>query len=79
MPMALEVLVHVNLFVGGDMSHGMLLYSVLKVDKRFWQEHQRLWWQMNGVLVKLHSFQKFMEQELLPAAEEFKFVELGRE
>lgn len=71
MPMALDVLELVDPFTGGDMSHGTLLYNALKVDKRFWHDHPRLWHRMNAVLADLYSFREFIERELLPAAEEF--------
>ncbi len=42
MPMALDVLELVAPFAGGDPNRGTLLYSSLKVDKRFWQEYPEL-------------------------------------
>jgi hypothetical protein len=72
MPMALDVLELENPFAGGDMNHGTLLYCALTVDKRFWQEHPRLWYRMGVVLVDLYSFREFIEQKLLPAARDFE-------
>jgi hypothetical protein len=75
MPMALDVLELVDPFAGGDMNHGTLLYNAIKVDKQFWLAHPGLWYRMNVVLVGLYSFRDFLENELLPAAEEFKTAE----
>ena len=72
MPMALDVLEMANPFAGGESDHGALLYNALKVDKKFWQEYPRYWHRMNVVLADLHTFRKFIEQELLAAARAFE-------
>ena len=77
MPMALDVLELVDPFAGGNMNHGTLLYNALTVNKRFWQEHPQLWYRMGVVLVDLHWFHEYMEQELLPAAREFEATRPG--
>ncbi len=77
MPMALDVLELVDPFAGGNMNHGTLLYNALTVNKRFWQEHPQLWYRMGVVLVDLHWFYEYMEQELLPAAREFEATRPG--
>jgi hypothetical protein len=74
MPMALDVL---ELDAGGESTRGTLLYNALKVDKHFWREHPRLWHRMNVVLGELHLFLDFIEQEVLPAAAEFKAARPG--
>ncbi|MEZ6142186.1 MAG: contact-dependent growth inhibition system immunity protein [Zavarzinella sp.] len=73
-PMALDVLELVDAFAGGDFHHGTLLFNALTVDKRFWQQYPRLWHRMKVVLVDLHTFREYIEQELLPAARAFEVV-----
>ncbi len=72
MPMAIDYLELVDPFAGGDMNHGTLLFNALKVDQKFWQENPKLWYRMNVILVTLHSFHKFISEELLPASDRFE-------
>ena len=71
-PMALDYLELVDPFAGGEVGHGSLLLSVLKVERRFWQEHPKLWSRMKAVLGELYEFREFIDNTLLPAAREFE-------
>jgi hypothetical protein len=47
------------------------------VDKQFWRDQPALWYRLNVTLTSLYSFRDFMEQKLLPAAEDFTAAEPG--
>jgi hypothetical protein len=71
MPMALDVLER-DPFAGGDMYPGALLVNALKVHPDFWQQHPDLWYRLNVVAADIESMARTLEEELLPAAREFR-------
>lgn len=71
MPMALDVL-EADPFAGGDMYEGALLNMAVRVDPQFWQDHPRLWYRLDAVLLIVRQAYETLEQEVFPAALAFE-------
>lgn len=76
MPMALDVLEFDNPFAGGDLYEGALLDVAVRVDPQFWQDHPRLWYRLDTVLLVVRQIHELLEQEVFPAAAAFEAARL---
>ncbi|MEW6130459.1 MAG: contact-dependent growth inhibition system immunity protein [Acidobacteriota bacterium] len=74
-PLALEILAE-NPMTGGDYYPGDLLKNVLRINSFFWQENPELHQKMRAIIFEVESLKKTIEDEILPAAEKFKNLDI---
>ncbi len=72
-PLALEKLAE-NPLASGDFYPGDLLKNVLDVKPEFWQENPELYWKTKAILFEIEALKKTIEEEILPAGENFNRI-----